>query len=62
MSAGVFGANQPIYAERRIATFPIGENKKPSITNYQKIGLPASSKLADRFDSAAGIGFMTNAR
>jgi hypothetical protein len=61
---GVFAVNQPIYAERGIATFPLRDNKVPAIGNYQKIGLPASSKLAQnhRFRSANGFGFMTNAR
>jgi hypothetical protein len=64
MSAGVFAVNQPIYAERGIATFPLRDNKVPAIGNYQTIGLPASSKLAlnARFRSANGFGFMTNAR
>jgi hypothetical protein len=60
--AGVFTANQPVYAERGVATFPLRDNKVPAIGNYQKIGLPASSRLADRFRAANGIGFMTNAR
>jgi hypothetical protein len=61
---GVFAVHQPIYAERGIATFPLRDNKIPAIGNYQKIGLPASSKLAQnhRFRSASGLGFMTNAR
>jgi hypothetical protein len=61
---GVFAVNQPIYAERNIPTFPLRGNKVPAIGNYQKIGLPASSKLAmnHRFRAASGIGFMTNAR
>jgi hypothetical protein len=61
---GVFAVNQPIYAERGIPTFPLRDNKVPAIGNYQKIGLPASSKLAinARFHSANGFGFMTNAR
>jgi hypothetical protein len=63
-SPGVFSVNQPIYAERGIATFPLRDSKVPAIGNYQKIGLPASSKLAlnHRFRSANGFGFMTNAR
>jgi hypothetical protein len=36
---GVFAVNQPIYAERGIATFPLRNNKVPAISNYQKIGL-----------------------
>jgi hypothetical protein len=61
---GVFAVQQPIYAERGIATFPLKDNKVPAISNYQKIGLPASSKLVlnHRFRSAGGFGFMTNAR
>jgi hypothetical protein len=59
---GVFAANQPVYAERGIATFPLRDNKVPAVANYQKVGLPASGRLADRFRSANGIGFMTNAR
>jgi hypothetical protein len=62
--SGVFATAQPVYAERGIATFPLNDNKKPAITHYQKIGLPASSRLAthDRFRAVNGIGFMTNAR
>jgi hypothetical protein len=61
---GVFAVNQPIYAERGIATFPLGDNKIPVVSNYQKMGLPASSKLAmnRRFRSANGFGFMNGAR
>jgi hypothetical protein len=59
---GVFSENQPVYAERGIATFPLGDNKVPAVSNYQKMGLPASSKLADRFRNANGFGYMTNAR
>ncbi len=59
---GVFSAYQPVYAEQGIATFPLGDNKTPAIRNYQKIGIPASSRLADRFHTSDGLGFMTNAR
>ena len=61
---GVFAVHQPAYAERNIPTFPLSDNKVPALSNYQKIGLPASSKLAlnHRFRSASGLGFMTNAR
>lgn len=61
MSVGVFTANQPVYAEHGIATFPLNDQKKPTVSNYQKMGLPASSRLADRFRNANGFGFMTNA-
>jgi Bifunctional DNA primase/polymerase, N-terminal len=59
---GVFSSAQPAYAERGIATFPLSDKKVPAVRNYQKIGLNASAKLADRFRTANGIGFMTNAR
>jgi hypothetical protein len=59
---GAFSDNQSAYAERGIATFPLNDNKKPYVSNYQKMGLPASSRLAGRFRHANGIGFMTNAR
>jgi hypothetical protein len=61
---GVFAVNQPVYAEHGIATFPLRDNKVPAIGNFQKIGRPASSKLAlnHRFRSANAFGFMTNAR
>jgi len=59
---GVFSEHQPAYAERGIATFPLCNNKVPAVSNYQKMGLPASSKLADRFRNTNGFGFMTNAR
>jgi Bifunctional DNA primase/polymerase, N-terminal len=61
---GVFAVYQPIYAKRGTATFPLRDNKVPTISNYQKIGLPASSQLAlkHRFRSANDFGFMTSAR
>lgn len=59
---GVFARYQPVYAERGIATFPLNDNKTPAVRNYQKFGLPASARLADRFSASDGFGFMTNAR
>ena len=59
---GVFAASQPVYAAHGIATFPLNDQKKPAVSNYQKMGLPASSRLADRFRNANGFGFMTDAR
>jgi hypothetical protein len=35
--SGVFSEWQPKYAARGIATFPIGEAKKPSIRGWQKV-------------------------
>ncbi len=53
---GVFSSAQPAYAERGIATFPLSDKKVPAVKHYQKIGLNASAKLADRFRTANGIG------
>jgi Bifunctional DNA primase/polymerase, N-terminal/Primase C terminal 1 (PriCT-1) len=60
--SGISSGAQQEYAEHRIATFPIGSDKRPSITNYQRVGLPGSANLAARFGNASGLGFMTNAR
>jgi Bifunctional DNA primase/polymerase, N-terminal/Primase C terminal 1 (PriCT-1) len=60
--SGIFSGAQPEYAEHGIATFPIGGDKRPSITNYQRVGLPGSAVLAEKFGDATGLGFMTNAR
>jgi hypothetical protein len=54
-----FAEWQAAYAAHGIATFPVGENKRPAITNY---GLKGSAQLALRHPSAAGVGFMTSAR
>jgi hypothetical protein len=62
---GVFQKWQPVYAERGIATFPVrevGENKKPMVSHYQRIGLHASAQLVSRFGSAAMLGFVTGKR
>ena len=59
---GIFSASQPAYAEQGIATFPVNDNKIPAIKGYQKIGLPASAKLAQRFIAADGFGYMVGAR
>ena len=59
---GVFSSHQPVYAEHGIATFPLNDNKRPAIQNYQKVGLPASAMFAARFPASDGFGFMTNAR
>ena len=62
--SGVFRGMQPVYAEHGIATFPVGGDKKPAITNYQRMGLRGSGQLVlvARHASATGLGFMSNAR
>jgi hypothetical protein len=54
---GVFSQWQPRYAERRIATFPVGADKKPCIKNWNKIGLKASERLVEQFSSTNALGF-----
>ena len=59
---GVFEGAQPVYAEHGIATFPVGADKKPTITHYQRVGLRGSGQLVARHAHAIGLGFMSNAR
>jgi Bifunctional DNA primase/polymerase, N-terminal/Primase C terminal 1 (PriCT-1) len=54
---GVFAQWQPRYAEKRIATFPVGADKKPCIKNWNKIGLKGSERLVEQFLSTNALGF-----
>jgi hypothetical protein len=56
---GVFSKWQPRYAEHGIATFPVGEAKRPCIKRWQKIGLKGSAELAAKFASADALGYVT---
>jgi Bifunctional DNA primase/polymerase, N-terminal/Primase C terminal 1 (PriCT-1) len=63
--SGIFSKWQPRYAEHKIATFPLdGESKKPRVTNFSKMGLPASRRIAEKpgLAAASGIGFMAGRR
>ena len=60
--SGVFSEWQPKYASHGIATFPVGEAKKPSIRSWQKIGLMGSAELADKFTDADALGYVTGRR
>lgn len=62
MSGGVFSEWQPKYAAHGIATFPIGEAKKPSIRGWQNVGLKGSAELADKFVDADALGYVTGHR
>jgi hypothetical protein len=55
---GLFAEWQPRYAEHRIPTFPVSADKKPGISNYQKIGTNVSAQIALRFPNhdAFGVG------
>lgn len=57
MDKGVFSEWQPLYAERRIATFPVGADKKPAIKRWNQITLRGSARLAERFHEADAFGF-----
>ena len=57
MAKGVFSEWQPLYAQRRIATFPVDADKKPAIRRWNQITLGGSARLAERFDAADAFGF-----
>jgi hypothetical protein len=53
---------QAQYAKHGIATFPVNEEKKPLVSNYQKVGIKGAAKIAEKFCDAPGIGFMAGER
>jgi Bifunctional DNA primase/polymerase, N-terminal/Primase C terminal 1 (PriCT-1) len=58
-----FSRVQPMYADHGIVTFPIRDNKRPAISNYQRLGVRGSRELArSKLASLPAAGFMTNAR
>src|SRR6516225_8515250 len=57
-----FGRWQSMYAERGIATFPIGPNKKPLVSRYNRFGLRASAEIGRKYADAPAIGFMAGKR
>jgi Bifunctional DNA primase/polymerase, N-terminal len=59
---GIFALAQPQFAAHNIATFPLRENKVPAIRGYNRVGLPASRQLAEKFPDAAVLGFMCGRR
>jgi Bifunctional DNA primase/polymerase, N-terminal/Primase C terminal 1 (PriCT-1) len=61
-SGGIFTKWQPHYAERRIATFPVGNDKKPQIRRWNQLGLTGSAKLAQRFTESNAFGFQPGPR
>ena len=60
--SGVFSRWQPEYAAHGIATFPVGETKKPGIRGWQKVGLNGSAELAEKFTTADALGYVTGRR
>jgi hypothetical protein len=53
---GVFSEWQPRYAEKGIATFPVGADKNPLTQGYLRTGLGGSKKLAKKFSDASALG------
>ena len=65
MGSGAFSRAQPLYAEHGIATFPVrivGDDKRPGVKHYKKVGLPGSAQLAMRFENDNAFGFMVGDR
>ena len=58
----VFAAMQKAYARYGVATYPLRENKRPAVTNFQRVGLPASRKLAEKYANADAFGFIAGDR
>ena len=61
-SEGIFSKWQPRYAEKRIATFPVGQDKKPEVRHWNKLGISGSAKLAKRFTETNALGFQVGPR
>jgi len=53
---------QADYAAHRVATFPVGADKKPMVSRYNRFGLIGSSEVASKFANAPAIGFMAGKR
>ena len=65
MGSGAFSRAQPLYAEHGIATFPVrivGDDKRPGVKHYKKVGLPGSAQLAMKFANDNAFGFMLGNR
>ena len=53
----VFSEWQPRYAGRGIATFPVSQEKRPTISHWQRVGIKGSERLVIRFPEADAFGF-----
>ena len=63
--AGLFSEWQPRYAECGIATFPVridGTQKKPAVSNWQRMGRRASTRLLLKFGEFDALGFQLGPR
>lgn len=57
---GAYADWQPRYAEAGLATFPVlidGKTKKPAVSNYLKMGQPASDQLVLKMGEFDAFGF-----
>jgi hypothetical protein len=59
---GAFAVMQEIYAHFGVPTYPVRPDKKPAITYFQRVGLPGSRKLAEKFADADAFGFVAGRR
>jgi hypothetical protein len=59
---GAFARAQSVWAEHKVATFPVKENKVAAIEHYAHIGLAASAKLVRKFPNAPALGFVAGPR
>jgi hypothetical protein len=56
---GRYAQFQPVYAGFGISTIPVStDSKKPLVSNYLRMGLPASNQLAIKFTEANAIGIV----
>ena len=54
---GIYGTWQPVYAEAGLAAFPVDPiAKKPMVSNYDRVGVRACNKFAQRFRDAPALG------
>jgi hypothetical protein len=63
--SGVFSRWQPEYAARGIATFPVKiepDRKVPMVRGYHRVGLRASTQLAQKFSDANALGCVLSPR
>jgi hypothetical protein len=63
--SGLFARWQPQYAEHGIPTFPVrfeGDDKKPAVKGYLRLGITYSQQLALRFPSDDAFGFALGRR
>jgi Bifunctional DNA primase/polymerase, N-terminal len=59
---GAFVVMQEIYAHFGVPTYPVRPDKKPAISHFQRVGLPGSRKLAEKFSDADAFGFVAGRR